>query len=106
MKTYGKGSVQQPFVLSDGSELKVTVAKWYTPLDHGIDKIGIEPDVLVNFEKDDYEKKYDRQFEEAKKVIEKLKKSDRASVLAEYAKRAAEAKEEEKKAVTGTGSSK
>ena len=104
-KTYGKGSVQQPFVLSDGSELKVTVAKWYTPLDHGIDKIGIDPDVIVNFEKEDYEKRYDRQLEEAKKVIEKLKKSDRATVLGEYAKRAAEAEEEKKDAETSASGS-
>lgn len=84
----------------------MTVAKWYTPLDHGIDKIGIEPDVVVEFEKQDFENKFDRQLEEAKKVVEKLKKSDRESVLAEYAKRAAEDKEAEKKAVTGTGASK
>lgn len=98
--------MQQPFALSDGSELKVTVAKWYTPLDRGIDKIGIEPDVTVDFQKEDFEKKYDRQLEEAKKVIEKLKTTDRAGVLEEYAKRAAEAKEEGKKALTGTGTSK
>lgn len=102
-KTYGKGSVQQPFVLSDGSELKITVAKWYTPLDHGIDKVGIDPDVAVNFEKEDYDKHYDRQLEEAKTVAEKLMKSNRASVLAEYSKRAETAREEEKKAETATG---
>jgi C-terminal processing protease CtpA/Prc len=45
------------------------VAKWYTPLDHGIDGIGIEPDVTVIFKNEDYDKKYDRQLEEAKKVI-------------------------------------
>lgn len=68
-KTYGKGSVQQPFTLSDGSEIKVTVAKWYTPLDYGIDRVGITPDIEVTFEKEDYEKRYDRQLEEAKKVL-------------------------------------
>ncbi|MDD2892223.1 MAG: S41 family peptidase [Candidatus Gracilibacteria bacterium] len=68
-KSYGKGSVQQPFILSDGSEMKVTVAKWYTPKDYGIDKVGIHPDIDVKFEKEDYEKKYDRQLEEAKKIL-------------------------------------
>lgn len=68
-KSYGKGSVQQPFTLSDGSEIKITVAKWYTPLDHGIDGIGIKPDIQVLYEKEDYEKKYDRQLEEAKKIL-------------------------------------
>ena len=91
-------------MLSEGSELKVTVAKWYTPLDHRIDKIGIDPDVLVNFEKEEYDKRFDRQLEEAKKVIEKLKKSDRETVLNEYAKRAAEAKEAEKASETKTSS--
>ncbi|EKD44124.1 MAG: hypothetical protein ACD_71C00230G0001 [uncultured bacterium (gcode 4)] len=68
-KSYGKGSVQQPFNLSDGSEMKITVAKWYTPKDNGIDKIGINPDIEVKFLNEDYEKKYDRQFEEAKKLL-------------------------------------
>jgi len=68
-KSYGKGSVQQPFNLSDGSEIKITVAKWYTPKDYGIDKVGIKPDIEVKFEKEDYENKYDRQLEEAKKVL-------------------------------------
>lgn len=103
-KTYGKGSVQQPFALSDGSELKITVAKWYTPLDHGIDKVGIEPDIPVAFEKDDFDNRYDRQLEEAKKIAERLMSTDRATVLSEYAKRSEAAKEEEKNAViSGSG---
>ncbi|MDQ1343468.1 MAG: carboxyl-terminal processing protease [Patescibacteria group bacterium] len=103
-KTYGKGSVQQPFFLSDGSELKITVAKWYTPLDHGIDKVGIEPDVSVKFEKEDFDNRYDRQLEEAKKIAARLLKTDRKTVLAEYAKFAEDSRKQEKDAVTsGTG---
>lgn len=45
--TYGKGSVQDYEVLPDGSALKLTVAKWYTPKDRQIDKIGIVPDVVI-----------------------------------------------------------
>lgn len=45
--SYGKGSVQDFQVLSDGSALKLTVARWYTPLDCQIDKKGIEPDVVL-----------------------------------------------------------
>lgn len=45
--SYGKGSVQDFQVLSDGSALKLTVARWYTPLDRQIDKKGIEPDVVL-----------------------------------------------------------
>ncbi|EKE28145.1 MAG: hypothetical protein ACD_3C00088G0006 [uncultured bacterium (gcode 4)] len=71
-KSYGKWSVQEPFVLSDWSEMKVTVAKWYTPLDHLIEWIWIQPDFEVIFQKEDYEKKYDRQLEEAKNIMSKF----------------------------------
>lgn len=43
-KTYGKGSVQELISLDDGSALKVTVAKWYTPKGNNIHNQGIEPD--------------------------------------------------------------
>lgn len=70
-KSYWKGSVQQPFVLSDWSELKITVAKWFTPLDNWIDWVWIKPDFEVQFKKEDYAKKFDRQLEEAKKILNK-----------------------------------
>ncbi|MDP2090412.1 MAG: S41 family peptidase [Candidatus Gracilibacteria bacterium] len=68
-KSYGKGSVQKPFDLSDGSMLKLTIAKWFTPNDINIDKEGITPDIEVGFEKEDFEKSYDRQLETAKEVL-------------------------------------
>jgi carboxyl-terminal processing protease len=37
-KSYGKGSVQKPFDLSDGSMVKLTVAKWFTPNGVNIDE--------------------------------------------------------------------
>jgi carboxyl-terminal processing protease len=45
--TFGKGSVQQTHTLLDGSELRVTVARWYTPDDNTIDGTGITPDIEV-----------------------------------------------------------
>lgn len=45
--TFGKGSVQQTHTLSDGSELRVTIARWYTPDNHSIDDQGITPDISV-----------------------------------------------------------
>jgi len=45
--TLGKGSVQQTHTLSDGSELRVTIARWYTPDDKSIDEQGVLPDINV-----------------------------------------------------------
>ncbi len=47
-KSFGKGSVQQVENLADGSELKVTIAHWYTPKGINIDKQGITPDTTVD----------------------------------------------------------
>lgn len=46
--TYGKWSVQQPFQLSDGTTLKLTIARWFTPNNRSIDKEGITPDVILD----------------------------------------------------------
>jgi carboxyl-terminal processing protease len=46
-KTFGKGSVQTIFPLSDDSALKLTVAKYYTPSHKVIHEHGITPDILV-----------------------------------------------------------
>lgn len=47
MQTFGKGSVQDFEVLPDGSGLKLTIAKWFTPKDRVIDGEGIEPDIIL-----------------------------------------------------------
>lgn len=49
-RTYGKGSVQAPFELGDGSMLKLTIALYYTPNDRLIQASGIQPDVVVGAE--------------------------------------------------------
>ena len=46
-KTFGKGSVQTIFPLDDGSALKLTVAKYYTPSHRVIHEHGITPDSIV-----------------------------------------------------------
>jgi carboxyl-terminal processing protease len=45
--TFGKGSVQTLIALEDGSGLKLTVARYYTPKHRSIQELGIAPDVLV-----------------------------------------------------------
>ncbi|MCQ2597842.1 MAG: S41 family peptidase [Treponema sp.] len=48
-RTYGKGSVQQVIPLSEVDGMKITMARYYTPSDTNIDKIGIPPDVEIKF---------------------------------------------------------
>jgi carboxyl-terminal processing protease len=45
--TFGKGSVQEDFVLSDGSDLHLTVERWYLPNGQTIDHKGLTPDLSV-----------------------------------------------------------
>ena len=45
-QTFGKGSVQLIFNLSDGSSVHITSARWYTPNRHQIDQQGLTPDIL------------------------------------------------------------
>lgn len=46
-KSYGKGSVQLVFELSDGSAVRVTTAKWFTPNKRALDGVGLTPDVKI-----------------------------------------------------------
>ncbi len=46
-QTFGKGSVQTVIELEDGSGLKLTVARYYTPKHRSIQELGITPDVVV-----------------------------------------------------------
>ena len=52
-RTFGKGSVQLVFDLSDGSSVHVTSARWLTPNRHQIDQSGLEPDLMVEVTQDD-----------------------------------------------------
>ena len=47
VKTYGKGVVQNIFLLSNQTAVKLTVARYYTPSGRSIDKVGITPDEVV-----------------------------------------------------------
>lgn len=64
-KSFGKGSVQEVKPLADGSELKVTVAHWYTPGGKNINKQGIAPDVEVKNTDADFEAGRDPQKDKA-----------------------------------------
>ncbi len=68
-KTYGKGSVQLPNRLSDGSQLRVTIARWYTPKDREIHQKGLEPDIVVPLTEEDSKAERDPQLERAIKYL-------------------------------------
>jgi len=61
-RTFGKGSVQTPFPLPDGSYLKVTTARYYTPKgvsvhrEEGKKAFGIEPDHIVEMSAEEYDR--------------------------------------------------
>lgn len=44
-KTYGKGSVQTPHMLSDQSQLRVTIAHFFSPKENEINGVGVQPDI-------------------------------------------------------------
>ncbi len=69
-KSYGKWSVQQPFELWDGSIIKITIARWYTPKDTSIDEKGITPDIHVYLTGKDYENIFDRQLKAAELIMQ------------------------------------
>jgi carboxyl-terminal processing protease len=63
--TFGKGSVQWPHQLSNGAELRVTVARWFTPNDRAIHGQGLEPDIVVELTSEDVEAELDPQLDRA-----------------------------------------
>lgn len=76
--TYGKGIVQNIIRLSNGDAMKITTAKYFTPKGNDIHKIGVVPDVEVDYEysgpeNEVYDKQYDSQFLKAVEIMkEKL----------------------------------
>ena len=74
--TFGKGIVQSIIPLGDGSALKLTTAKYYTPKGRNIHDTGLEPDVEVELsneakKKSPLEKKDDNQLQTAIKELKK-----------------------------------
>lgn len=71
-KSFGKGSVQQLEPLHDGSSLRITIAKWLTPLKKSIHEVGLDPDIEVDLTNEDFENKRDPQYDRAMEEIKKL----------------------------------
>jgi carboxyl-terminal processing protease len=74
--TFGKGIVQKVFPLSDGSAVKLTVSKYYTPNGVCIHGEGIEPDITLEYDASlqtsgTYTKEEDNQLQKAIEVLKK-----------------------------------
>ncbi|NEZ46722.1 S41 family peptidase [Clostridium niameyense] len=73
-KTFGKGVVQTLLETGDGTALKVTISKYYTPKGVNIHHIGIKPDVDIKYpdelRKKPYDRKLDPQFKKALEMAE------------------------------------
>ena len=72
MKSFGKGSVQEPIELRDGSLLKITVANWLTPNGELIDQVGLEPDIEIEMTEEDYQEDRDPQLEKALEILREM----------------------------------
>lgn len=72
-KSFGKGIVQQVIPYTNGSGLRVTVSRYYTPNGENIHGTGIQPDIVVEYPqellKETYNKDTDPQFQKALEVI-------------------------------------
>lgn len=68
-KSYGKGSVQQILPLSDGSQVKITFARWFTPAGKNIDKEGIEPSEKIELTEEDVTADRDPQLARALELL-------------------------------------
>jgi carboxyl-terminal processing protease len=70
--TFGKGLVQSMFDLRDGTALKITISRYYTPNGTNINKVGIKPDIEIDFPvelRGQYTREVDPQFQKALEVI-------------------------------------
>jgi carboxyl-terminal processing protease len=72
-QTFGKGTVQMPQTLSDGSELRVTIAEWLTPNKEQINGQGIVPDIVVERTQADFVDGRDPQLDRAVEYLSETK---------------------------------
>ena len=67
--TFGKGSVQRPFPLSDDSAVKVTIATWMTPNGQHLDGEGIQPDFDLSSSKQPIGREEDNHVQAALRIL-------------------------------------
>ena len=74
--TFGKGSVQLVYDLSDGSSVHVTASRWFTPDRHQLDQQGLQPNVLVTVTQEDIDNGRDAVLNQAVLELQKLVQLD------------------------------
>lgn len=72
--SYGKGTVQQAYQLSNGTTLKYTTQKWLTAKGKWINEKGVEPDVSIDLASSYYDNPTDDNDNQLQKAIEELTK--------------------------------
>jgi carboxyl-terminal processing protease len=68
-QSFGKGSVQELIPMGSSTAAKITVAKWLTPSGEQINKVGIKPDVEVEYTNEDYKNDTDPQLNKAVDIM-------------------------------------
>lgn len=68
-KSFGKGSVQELVPITDDTSLKITIARWITPNGTNLSAGGLEPDVKVDYTKEDQEAGRDPQLDKAIELL-------------------------------------
>jgi carboxyl-terminal processing protease len=94
-KTFGKGSVQTVIPLIDGSALRLTTSKYFTPSGRCIHEEGIEPDIEVKFQEQEFE-----EATEQESVFEKVEEQDKDIDIEEEKEENEEPKETEEDKTT------
>ena len=68
-KSFGKGSVQELIPITDDTSLKITIARWITPNGTNLSAGGLDPDVKVDYTKEDADAGRDPQMDKAIEIL-------------------------------------
>ena len=79
-KSFGKGSVQTVIPLSDGSALRLTTSKYFTPLGKTIHGNGVKPDIVVEEGKIELSAPPDLKQEKSQDVFEEVEEKEKGAI--------------------------
>jgi len=76
-KSFGKGSVQTLIPLSDGSALRLTTSKYFTPLGKVIHNKGVVPDIIAEESKKETAELREQKIENPQEIFEEIEKKEK-----------------------------